>query len=174
MRDALLVVQIRLRPERHRDRGGLLHAPPCRLHTDRLLEQIADAYLRQHSERRITEIPKQLVPDRVANRGRDLGTNAAGAERRCNRLDTLGHPPVRLAEHYTCIGVLQFDHARRDHSTRCIDNAADGAFRPDLTPQYVARIDARQASALQRTWQRMKIPPGDAVHHEGHRRIGTQ
>jgi hypothetical protein len=116
------------------------------------------------------------VPDLVADVGRRRRGDPGRLQRRSQGLDAGSAAIVRLADPED-VAVRHFvvHHARLDDVVRRADDGTHHTIQADGLGEHPARIQPRQIRRRRaRCRKPVSVPPGNAVLHEGHRRLGAQ
>ena len=173
-RDLRLRIDGRLPAQRRRHGLGLGIDAPHRRLAGRLRHAAQGRRLRQHRDRAAGQVQRQLGPDGIADARGHLGFHASGAQRRGNRFRPRRHRPVRLAQHQPVAAIAHLNKAGFENHAGRMHHTANHPPHAHRLAQHIAGIELRQCLAVQCAAMGVEIPPGYAVQHEHHRRVGPQ
>jgi hypothetical protein len=117
----------------------------------------------QRTDRIEADVAPQLEPDIPADRVADWRIAPGRNQSIAQRHDAVRSGALGFADD-EALEQAMFDHAGRHDLAGGIDDAADGALRPNRLPLRRAGIDAFQMMTVERATLLVEIPPGNAVH----------
>ncbi len=160
--DALLDVHGEGHAERRGNGDGLGHHPADDSPGVRMPAHLLEGRTGEDADRVERGIAQELEPDVVADLLPHGGLEPCGGQHLAQSPDPRRFRAVRLTDHEARALDVP-DHAGLDDLAGRVDDAADGALRPEGLPDASAGVGGVQVPVAKRAGERVEIPPEDAV-----------